>query len=171
MKLQTPGGYSKVLFCIMWLILCLAIVVVTHGSFVQQRRDAEDVVAADVCHGALDDALAALQAAVALEGVPGHLAFDPIEHVHLPDPGDQHQLCSREERVVRPHPSFCLEWFNQVNTNSTNRVDECVRVVDATAGRVLWQAEADRVVLAFLKAYRPHQKHVSETRSRSEVRR
>lgn len=34
--------------------------------------------------------------------------------------------------------------------------------MDATVGRVLWQAEADGVVLAFLKAHRPHQKHVPE---------
>lgn len=77
--------------------------VVTHGSFVQQRRHAEDVVAADVGHGALDDALAALQAAVALEGVPGHFAFDPIEHVHLPDSRDQHQLHSRVKRAEQKH--------------------------------------------------------------------
>lgn len=77
--------------------------VVTHSSFVQQRRHAEDVVAADVGHGALDDALAALQTAVALEGVPGHFTFNPIEHVHLPDPRDQHQLHSHEKKAEQKH--------------------------------------------------------------------
>lgn len=58
----------------------------THGSFVQQSGDAEDVVVTDVGHGAFDDALAALQTSVALERIPRSLAVDPMEHVQLPDP-------------------------------------------------------------------------------------
>ena len=42
----------------------------TFGSLVQQCRHAEDVVVADVGHGGLDHALAVLQTAVPLEGVP-----------------------------------------------------------------------------------------------------
>lgn len=64
----------------------------THGSFVQQGRDTEDVVVTDVGHGALDDALAALQTPVALERIPRSLTVGPMEHVQLPDPGYQHQL-------------------------------------------------------------------------------
>lgn len=64
----------------------------TDGSFVQQSRDAEDVAVADLRQGALDDALAALQAAVALEGVPRPLPLHPMEHLHLAEPGNQHQL-------------------------------------------------------------------------------
>lgn len=64
----------------------------THGSFVQQGRDAEDVIVTDVRHGAFDDALAALQTPVALERIPRPLTVDPMEHVQLPDPGYQHQL-------------------------------------------------------------------------------
>lgn len=77
--------------------------VVTYGSFVQQRRDAEDVVAADVGHGAFDDTLAALQTAVALEGVPGHFTFHSVEHVHLTDPWDQYQLQSTERKAEQNH--------------------------------------------------------------------
>lgn len=69
----------------------------THGSFVQQGGHAEDVVVTDVRHGAFDDALAALQAPVALERIPRSLTFNPMEHVQLPDPGDQHQLQGEEE--------------------------------------------------------------------------
>lgn len=58
----------------------------------QQGGDAEDVVVADVRHGALDDALTALQTSVALKRVPRCIAVDPVEHVQLPDPGNQHQL-------------------------------------------------------------------------------
>ena len=58
----------------------------------QQGGDAEDVVFADVGHGAFDDALAALQTPVALERIPRSLTFDAMEHVHLLDPGYQHQL-------------------------------------------------------------------------------
>lgn len=64
----------------------------THGSFVQQSRDAEDVVLTDVSHGAFDDVLAALQTSVALERIPRSLTVDPVEHVELPDPRHQHQL-------------------------------------------------------------------------------
>ena len=42
----------------------------TFGPLVQQCRHAEDVVVADVSHGRLDHALAVLQTAVPLEGVP-----------------------------------------------------------------------------------------------------
>ena len=42
----------------------------TFGPLVQQGRHAEDVVVADVRHGRLDHALAVLQTAVPLEGVP-----------------------------------------------------------------------------------------------------
>ena len=58
----------------------------THGSFMQQSGDTEDVVVTDVGHGAFDDALAALQTSVALERIPRSLAVDPMEHVQLPDP-------------------------------------------------------------------------------------
>lgn len=64
----------------------------THGSFVQQSRDAEDVVDADVGHGVFYDALAALQTSVALERIPRFLSIDPMEYVQLPDPRYQHQL-------------------------------------------------------------------------------
>lgn len=64
----------------------------THGSFVQQSRDTEDVVVTDVGHGAFYDALAALQTPVALERIPRSFAIGPMEHVQLPDPGHQHQL-------------------------------------------------------------------------------
>lgn len=69
----------------------------THGSFVQQSRDAEDVIVTDVRHGAFDDTLAALQTPVALERIPRPLAVDPMEHVQLPDPGYQHQLYREDE--------------------------------------------------------------------------
>lgn len=65
----------------------------THGSVVQHGGDAEDVVFTDVRHGAFDDAPAALQTSVALEHIPRSLTVDPVEHVQLPDPRHQHQLC------------------------------------------------------------------------------
>lgn len=64
----------------------------THGSFVEQSRDAEDIVATDVSQGAFDDALAALQTPVALKRIPRSVTIDPMEHIQLPDPGHQHQL-------------------------------------------------------------------------------
>lgn len=64
----------------------------THGSFVQQSGDAEDVIVTDVGDGAFDDALAALQTPVALERIPRSLTVVSMEHVQLPDPGYQHQL-------------------------------------------------------------------------------
>lgn len=64
----------------------------THGPFVQQSGDAEDVVVADVGHGAFHNTLAALQTSVALERIPRSFAVDPMEYVHLSDPGHQHQL-------------------------------------------------------------------------------
>lgn len=83
---------------------------VTHGSFVQQGRDAEDVVVADVRHGALDDALTALQTPVALKRVPCCITVDPVEQVQLPDPGNQHQLhregAEEEERKAQQKHRF-----------------------------------------------------------------
>lgn len=58
----------------------------------QQSRHAEDVVVADIGHGAFHDALAALQTTVALERIPRSLAVDPMEHVQLTDPRYEHQL-------------------------------------------------------------------------------
>jgi len=67
-----------------WLFLLFP----TFGSLVQQRGHAEDVLAADVGHGHLDHGLAVLQAAVALEGVPGiagerAATLGAREHVHV----------------------------------------------------------------------------------------
>lgn len=75
-----------------YLTLSSALVLHTHGSFVKQSRDAEDVAVADLRYGAFDDAVAAFQTPVALEGVPRPLALHPVEHVHLSEPGYQHQL-------------------------------------------------------------------------------
>lgn len=58
----------------------------------KQSRDAEDVAVTDLCYGAFDDAVAAFQTPVALEGVPRSFALHPVEHVHLSEPRDQHQL-------------------------------------------------------------------------------
>lgn len=58
----------------------------------KQSRDAEDVAVTDLRYGAFDDAVAAFQTPVALEGVPRPLALHPVEHVHLSEPGYQHQL-------------------------------------------------------------------------------
>lgn len=69
----------------------------THGSFVQQSRDTEDVVVTDVGHGTFDDTLAALQTAVTLERIPRSLTINPMEHVQLSDPGYHHQLHREEE--------------------------------------------------------------------------
>lgn len=64
----------------------------------QQSRDAEDVVIADVRHRAFDDATAAFQTSVALKRVPRFLTLHPMKHFHLSDPGHQHQL-KTEQRV------------------------------------------------------------------------
>lgn len=87
-----------------YLKLPSTLVLHTHGSLVQQRRDAEDVAVADIRYGAFDDALAAFQAPVALEGIPRPLALDPVEHVHLSEPGYQHQLQRGEGQVIKDEP-------------------------------------------------------------------
>lgn len=62
----------------------------------QQGRDAKDVAVTDIRYGAFDDALAAFQTPVALEGIPGSLTLNPVEHFHLAEPGYQHQLSKGE---------------------------------------------------------------------------
>lgn len=84
----------------------------THGSFVQQSGDAEDVVVTDVGHGAFNDALAALQTAVTLERVPRSFTFAPVENIHLTDPRNQHQLRGDEEEEEEHCHKFIQDNLN-----------------------------------------------------------
>lgn len=83
-----------------------SLVLHTYGSFVQQSRDAEDVAVTDVRYGAFDDALAAFQTPVALEGIPGSLPLNPVEHFHLSEPGYQHQLQKGTGAVIKDEPGL-----------------------------------------------------------------
>ncbi|PWA30226.1 hypothetical protein CCH79_00014909 [Gambusia affinis] len=69
-----------------------------------QSRDTEDVVIADVCHRAFDDATAAFQTSVALKCVPRFLTLRPMKHFHLSDPGHQHQLKPEQRRATNVLP-------------------------------------------------------------------
>lgn len=111
-----------------------SLVLHTDGSFVQQRGDAKDVAVTDVRYGAFDDALAAFQTPVALEGVPRSLALHPVEHFHLSELGYQHQL--GKEMAWSLKMSQGSTWKDS-NCNWPHRIDERVRVLDVADGRVV----------------------------------